>query len=125
MLTYFEQHLDETMEGQIDFQSKVGYFFNQLISRRDESHQQISDIINYHNNAIKEGINNLVKKVSYLEEELSFIRKERNVLLETVENLNSEIRHLSAKIPTTPHEDIVNHDITEDEINKMLLKVSL
>ena len=103
------------MEFQIDFQSKVCYFFEQLVSTRDESHKQISDIIKYHDSAIKEGINNLVKKVSDLQDELSIIRKERNVLLETVENLNGEIRHLNDKIAITAPEDIINQEITEDE----------
>lgn len=62
------------MEFQEDFQNKVGNFFEQLVSRRDESHKQISDIINSHHSAIKEGINNLVKKVSDLQDELSVIR---------------------------------------------------
>ena len=103
------------MDGQREFQSKVGNFFEQLSSRRDESYKQISDIINSHNSAIKEGIGNLVKKVSDLQDELSIMRNERNVLLETVENLNGEIRHLNAKMSITPSENIINQDITMDE----------
>merc|ERR1712117_798263 len=103
------------MDGQIEFQSKVGNFFEQLSSRRDESYKQISDIINSHNHAIKEGISNLVKKVSDLQDELSIMRNERNILLETVENLNGEIRHLNAKMSITPSEDLINQDINMDE----------
>ena len=32
-------------------------------------------------------------------------------MLETVDNLNGEIRHLSAKISITPSEDVINQDI--------------
>ena len=84
------------MDGQINFQSKVGNFFEELASRREESYKKISDIIHSHDGAIKEGISNLVKKVSDLQDELSIMRNERKVLQETVENLNGEIRHFSA-----------------------------
>ena len=117
--TDFNRNLYGIMEFQRDFQNRVSNFFEQLVSRRDESHKQISDIINSHDSAIKDGISNLMKKVSNLQDELSIIRKERNVLLETVENLNGEIRHLNDKIPVTPPEDIINQEITEDEAREV------
>ena len=88
------------MAGQRDSQNEVHDLFEKLVSWRDESHKHISGIIDSHNNTLKKGIDNLVKEVSNLQDDLSVIRKEKNVLLETVENLNGEIRHLSAKIPS-------------------------
>jgi len=58
--------------------------FEKLVSWGDESHKHISGIISSHNKTLKMGINNLVKEVSDLKDELSVIRKEKNVLLETV-----------------------------------------
>merc|ERR1712154_118118 len=102
--------------------------FEKLLSWRNESHKEISCIINSYNSHVKMGINNLVKEVSNLQDELTVIRKEKNVLLETVENLNGEIRHLSAKMPSKKpsqdkqlnnmqdikQEECSNTDISED-----------
>ena len=65
-----------------------------------------------------------MREVDDLQAELSTIRKERNVLLETVGNLNGEIRHLSYKLPITQPlpepEDNLDQDIrqvsSEEEI---------
>ena len=119
---------DDNMAGQSNSQSQVNDLFEKLISWRDESHKEISYIINSYNSHVKMGINNLVNEVSDLQDELSVIRKERNVLLETVENLSGEIRHLSAKIPSKKpsrdkeldhmqdikQEEFSNTDIPED-----------
>merc|ERR1711884_338462 len=107
------------MAGQSNSQSQLNDLFEKLVSWRDESHKEISYIINSYNSHVKLGIKNLVNEVSNLQDELSVIRKERNVLLETVENLNGEIGHLSAKIPRKkPSQDKeLNHmqDIKQEE----------
>jgi len=109
--------LDGNMAGQRSSQNEVHDLFEKLISWRDESHKEFSSIINSHNSTVKKGINDLVKEVSNLQDELSVIRKERNVLLETVENLNGEIRHLSTK-SKKPSQDIEfdhNHDLKQKD----------
>ena len=108
------------MDGQRDFQSKVGHFFDQLASRRDESYKQISDIINSHDSTIKEGISNLVKKVSNLQDELSIMRNERNVLLETVDHLNNEIRQFNEQVPA--QEDKLLNDSEVSEVEAAITK---
>ena len=85
-----------------DFQSEVRVLFEKLTSLREESHRQFSDIINSHGGSISDGINDLFAEVSNLQDELSVVRKERNVLLETVDNLKGEIRQLHSKL-TTAH----------------------
>ena len=107
------------MAGQRNCLSEVEDLFEKLGSWRNESHKQISDIINAHSNSINKGMNDLVKEVDELQAELSVIRKERKVLLETVENLNCEIKHLNDKIlvpqPETETLDNPNDKIREEE----------
>ena len=58
----------------------------------------------------------LYEEVCGLKAELSNVRKERKVLLETVDNLNVEIRHLNAKFNPLPEpEDDLNHKTLEVE----------
>ena len=112
------------MGNEKDCQREVWNLFEKLSSWRDESQKQISHIINFHSSSVNKGINDLVREVDDLQAELSTIRKERNVLLETVGNLNGEIRHLSYKLPITQPlpepEDNLDQDIgqvsSEEEI---------
>ena len=95
-----------------DCLSEVRVVFEKLASLREESHRQFSDIINSHSGGISDGINTLFAEVSNLQEKLSVVIKERNVLLETVDNLNGEIRQLNSKL-TMAHslpEPEENHD---------------
>ena len=78
-------------------QSEVKDLFNKFISFREETHKQCSTIINAH--SINKGIHDLVEEVFQLQAQVSIITKERNVLLETISNLNCEIRQLNSKIP--------------------------
>ena len=105
------------MAGQRSSQNEIYDLFEKLISWRDESHKEISSIINSHNSTVKKGINDLVKEVNNLQDELSVIRKERHVLLETVENLNGEIRHLSTKSkkPSQDKEFDHNQDLKQED----------
>ena len=76
--------------------SRAKDFFNELGSWRDESQKQFSNIIESHNANIIEGISHLVAEVGGLQSQLSMTTKERNVLIETVKNLNDEIRQLKS-----------------------------
>ena len=77
-------------------QSEMKEVFDKLISLREESYRQFSDIIDSHNSSVSKGINDLVNEVYDLRAELSLVRKEKSVLIETVDNLNVEIRQLGA-----------------------------
>ena len=73
-----------------------------LNSWKEESHRQISRIINSQSTSINTGINTLVEEVRGLQNELSLIRKEKAVLLETVDNLNGEISQLNTRLQPLP-----------------------
>ena len=65
--------------------------FEKLSAWKEESHQQISHIIKSHNSNITKGIHDLIKQVDDLQVEISDIKTERKVLMETVNNLNFDI----------------------------------
>ena len=95
--------------------------FNELGSWQDESQKQFSNIINLHNANLIKGINDLVAEVYGLQSQLSNTAKERNVLIETVKNLNDEIRQLKSeamllqRLPPEPEEgQIENTEYVED-----------
>ena len=73
-------------------------FLSKLSSWKEESHRQLSNIINCHSSNISDGIKDLAEEVCSLQSEVSLIRKEKSVLLETVDNLNGEIKQLNCKI---------------------------
>ena len=95
-----------------DCQREVRVVFEKLTSLREESHRQFSDIINSHSGSISKGINELVQEVSDLKAKLSVNSKATNVLLETIDNLNGEIRQLNSKLTIvhTLPEPEENHD---------------
>ena len=104
---------DSSKTGQKDCQQREAKeVFEKLRSWREQSQHQLSDIINSYSDRISRGIRDLVEKVGEQQTELLVIRKERDVLLETVDNLNIEIRHLSAKVPNSnpPDEQNEHHD---------------
>ena len=88
---------DGNMAGQSNSQSQVNDLFEKLISWRDESHEKISSIINSHNSTVKKGINDLVKEVSNLQDELSVIRMERKGPAEAI---NTSLTVAVVKIDT-------------------------
>ena len=95
-----------------DYQNEAREVFQKLCLWREESHKQLSDIIDAHNTSLIKGINDLVERVDELQTELMVIKKERNVLLETVDHLNIEIRHHGAQIPNAdPPDKHSQHDI--------------
>ena len=75
----------------MDCQSEASDLFKNLSDLRVEFDGQFSNIINSHSSNINDGIQDLYEEVCGLKIELSDMRKERKVLLETVDNLNGEI----------------------------------
>ena len=97
--------------GQKDCQREAREAFEKLCSWREQSQNQFTDIINSYSNRISRGISDLAEKVGEQQTELLVIRKERDVLLEAVNNLNVEIRHLNAKFPkSNPPDEQFEHD---------------
>ena len=88
-------HWDDTMDNQ----SEVGHFFEQLRRWREESEKEFTNFMQRHSGHISKCINDLVEEVSDLKVELSLIKIERNDLLETINNLSSDIRQRSEELP--------------------------
>ena len=75
----------------MDPQSEVSNFFRIVSSWREESQKELSNIIFYYSSSMNESINDLVGQHSV-------IIKERNDLLEKVDNLNCEVWKLNQKL---------------------------
>ena len=71
--------------------------FDQLLEWRNKSNRQFSDILDFHRIGISKGMNILVKEIFDLRAELSVIREEKGVLLQTVDNLKTEMRQMNEK----------------------------
>ena len=105
-----------------DYESQVCNMFKNLSSSwKEESYNQLSNIINSYDKVMQTGISELVKEVCDLKTQLSettntysenyaTILDERNVLIETVKNLKDEIRQLNDKllIPRSPSYSVDN-----------------
>ena len=91
--------------------------FKKLGSWREKSQKELSFI----SKSINNGINDLIEEVRDMEAELVATKKEKNDLIQTVSNLSSEIRKLSAELAVTQSlpipdpEDIHNQDATKEE----------
>ena len=117
-------------EGKKDCRGEARVVFEKLNSWREESNRQFSDIINSHSSSIDRGITDLVSEVSCLQDKLSVTRKERNVLLGTVANLNGEIRQLNAKLimglfmaqPLSEPDENIDQNIQEDYMVEVPVK---
>ena len=85
-------------------------FFAKLNSLKEESHQHISSIIDSYSSIIITGISDLLEEVCGLKDEVSSLKKEKNLLLETVESLNGEIRKLKENLESEiePKEELDN-----------------
>ena len=102
-------------KGQKGCQSQVKNLIKKLASWRDESHRQMSDIISSHGGSIDKGFSDLAEEFSDMQAHVSVLEKERNVLLETINNLNGEIRQMSAKLPLAGPE-VLEFDSPEVDI---------
>ena len=85
-------------KGKKDGQSQVRHLIEKLTSWRDESHIQMSNIISSHSGSIDKGFDDVVEEFSELQAQVSILRKERYVLLETIHNMNGEMRQMSAEV---------------------------
>ena len=79
--------------------------FDKLMTWKEESQRQISNILETHGSNIQNGIHDLEEQVSSIQAELLVLRKERTVLLETVEYLHGEIKQLNSKLLPLPEDD--------------------
>ena len=92
---------DKMPEVQRDCQSQVTKLIDKLYSWRDESHRQMSEILDYHRKGIDESFNYLFEEFSHLQGQVSTLREERGKLLMSVDNLNQDIGKLNAKVLNT------------------------
>ena len=99
-----EQFMHKMTSGQTNCQNQVRVLIQKLSSWRDESHRQMSNIVSSQSRSIDKGFNDLVEEFSDLQAQVSVLRKERTVLLETVDNLNNEIRQMGAKLNLAEHD---------------------
>ena len=98
----------------MDFPSEARHLFDKLSIWRDDSHKELSNIIQVHNNTINNDINDLRIR-------LSMITRERNDLLETVHNLNNDIRQRNVLYGTQPevmHRKAIQAISPEAEVNR-------
>ena len=94
-----ENVMHKLPNGQKEYQSQVRDLIKELGSWRDELHSQISNIISSHIRITDKGFNDLVDEFTDLQTQVSVLRKVNDVLRETVDNLNSGIRLMGAKLP--------------------------
>ena len=72
--------------------------FKNLSYWKEESQTKLSNILSTYDENIKKGISDLTREVCGLKNQLSVATNEKMVLMETVTNLNDEIRHLNEKL---------------------------
>ena len=110
-------------KGQIDCQRQVRDLIEfacdlieQLSSLRDGPQKVLSDILSSHCMSIDNAFDNLVEEFSNLQVQVSELRKERTVLLETLDNLRNESLH-SVKLPSNSADlEVQENDSFEDTI---------
>ena len=107
--------------GRSDCQAEAKDLFAKLSSLREESYRQFYNIISCHEINISNGIRDLTEEVNGLQSELLVVRKAKSVLLETIGNLNGEIRQLNAKLESIkqpeeePDRDIIKGKVPNGE----------
>ena len=83
-----------------DCHNEVRNLFWKLSSWSEDSQREFANIVNPYSNSIRIAINELYGEVCVLQTQLFDVTKERDGLLETVDNLmKREIRELNAKCP--------------------------
>ena len=91
-------------KGQKECLTEVKNFMERLNMWREESQRQLSNIFSSHSKSIDTSFSELAKEFGDLEAHVSELKKERNVLLDTINNLNGEIRSLTVKSRTEESE---------------------
>ena len=84
----------------MDYQSKIGDFFEKFSTWRKESDKELSNIFQFHSKIINSYTHGLVEEVNDLKIKLSVITKERNDLIQTVHNLSNDIHQMNAELPS-------------------------
>lgn len=92
-------------------ESQVMGFIWRLTLWKDESKRQMSNIISIHSESIDKSFNELVEEFRNIEGHVSELKKERKVLLDTINNLNTEIKNMTSK--STQVEPVVLETVTE------------
>ena len=107
-----------------DCESEVRQVFEKLTSWREES-----QIIDSYSSSISKGVGDLVKEVFHVKKEQAAIKKERNVLLETVGNLNGEIKNPNAKLsiskPVPQPGEIIDHVISKQYCSETEISIRI
>ena len=101
--------MQKMTQCQIDCHNQVRDLIQVLSSWQEEAHRQMSSILSSHSKQIDMGFNGLVEEFNDLHAQISVLREDRNGLLETVANLNDEIRQMGAK------QNLGEHDVQEDD----------
>ena len=87
-----------SQEQEEDCLSEVRNVFEKLNSWKKQSQRQFTSIIDSHNVSITKGVSGLIEEVVDLRAELSIIKKEKNILIDTVDSLNNEISQLKSRL---------------------------
>jgi len=90
--------INQTYGQRRDSEAEAKQLFRLLNAWKDESQMQFSKIVDHFNPRITEDITELSKEVSDLQGQLSVSTKERSCYLETIDNLNNEIKELNEKL---------------------------
>ena len=89
-------------------ETEVKHLFEKMLSWRDESYRQISDIVHSNNKSVDKAYNDLLEVVFKLQNQVSDLRKEKSSLIDTIDNstaTNSQkIEDLRAEISTLRRE---------------------
>ena len=109
----------EVSRSEKDAQGEVRGLFKKLSSWMEEAQRQFSSTINSHAQSMNKGLNDLSGEICDLETKLSVITKERDDLLNTVNNLSGGIRQWSDKLPTKQSlpEQEENHNQNIQEVD--------
>ena len=96
IVTHDSEH--QVLKSPKDCHNEVRNLFRKLSSWREDSQREFANIINPYSNSIRMAINELYGEICVLQTQLSDVTKERDGLLQTVDNLMVEkIREQNAK----------------------------
>ena len=74
--------------------SQAKGFFNELGVLENEYHVQFSKVMNSQNALLIQGMKDMMEEISNLKNELLQTANEKSILIETVKNLNDEIKQI-------------------------------
>ena len=96
--------------------------FSDLGSWQNRSQIEFSKIVNSHNTNIMEGMKGLIAEIHDLQNQLRITSKEKNTFIETVNNLNGEIKKLKSELITFKSLSQANANCTQDEEENMVVQ---